>query len=458
MLRALFQKIFLLNLLFFSSYSFAVKVETLGQLSQEFVSRGFVGTVLAKKGDQILFQKAFGYADYSKQKLNTLDTRFAVGSATKQLVAASVLLLQERGLLSVNDTLEKLLSEYNFPWASKVTLHHLLTHTSGIFNYTDTPKFFEYVEGLGKNVTLNDLVKLFNDKPLNFEPGSDWDYSNSGFLLAGIIVEKYSGKSLGDFLRTEIFEKLGMKNSSYEPFEWSSENAMPHSFNKDYNPEFFDPPYMIWANAAGGVMSTVSDWSLWLNFLHHGGRVLSDASLNLMKSPLVKTSWGDFYGYGLMIGEDLNRKMIGHGGDMPGFHFSDIYYLEDDLQVIVATNQEPSKVRSIMAGSLAELLLKGSTTLMDFRSDVKIPSSTLEKLKGSFEGELNANGQKVLLAAVVFLENEKLYIQLKGQGPLWLIAQTDSFFVLKDIATVEFSSQNEFILTQGGQKIVFRRK
>jgi CubicO group peptidase (beta-lactamase class C family) len=422
--------------------------ETLGQ---EFTRRGFSGTVLIKKKGEILFHEAFGIADLARSRPNSLETRFGVGSSTKQVTAAAILLLRERGLLSLETTLDKVLPEFDFPWAAKVTIHHLLTHTSGIFNFTETPNFFAIVDKLGPEARVEDMVALFQNKPLKFEPGTQWSYSNSGFILAGLIVSKLSGRSYADFIKEEFFEKLEMTQTAYEPGSFSPNDANPIGFDRDYAPTEMKRFPMIWADAAGGIMSTAADWSRWLDWLHNGGRILSNESLALMKKAHVSIpDSSDSYGYGLFIGKEFGRDMIGHGGDVPGFHFMDMSFVNEGVQVIVATNIEPGVIRSLMAASLAGLALEGQGTLRDFKDNVSVPEESLLARVGDYVwSETAADGSTDSLEARVFLENGKLYIQLKGQMELRLIPQSENHFELKNIARIEFLENGEMLLKQG---------
>jgi CubicO group peptidase (beta-lactamase class C family) len=429
----------------------ATEFKSFESLKSEFIKRGFSGTVIAKKKGDVLFEEAFGLAEPTGHRANTLDTRFGVGSATKQVTAAAILILSERGLFKLDSTLHQLLPEYAFPWAEKVTVHQLLTHTSGIFNYTNTPNLFAIINKLGRNAKADDLVSLFKDKPLDFEPGSSWSYSNSGYLLAGIIIAKFSGKSYANFIRTELFEKLGMTKSAYEPWDWNGDNALPMGFDRDYNPTAMSKMPLIFADAAGGVMSTVRDWSLWLDWLHKGGSILNDESLALMKTSHVVIPGGtDSYGYGLFIGKEFGRAMIGHPGDMPGFHFKDMDFIDDDVQIIVASNQDPSAVRTQMATALAGLILEGKAELPDLKLDNSVPEDTLKSYAGHYTwSEMSNDGKLDTLQAEVFVDNARLYIRIKDQMELWLIPQGASHFIIKNVARVEFLESGDLILDQG---------
>ncbi len=168
----------------------------------------FPGVILVARGDAILFSKAYGMANYELRVANTPRSRFHLASLTKMFTAAAVLLLEEQGKLSTFDTVSKFLSDY--PNGDKIRLEHLLTHTAGMHNA-------DFSEGEGRvRCTLEQLVAKFRDKPLDFEPGSRTRYSNSNYNLLAHIIEKASGRSYGDFLKVNIFDRLGMKSALHD--------------------------------------------------------------------------------------------------------------------------------------------------------------------------------------------------------------------------------------------------
>ena len=183
------------------------------QIVTSYVTSGkFMGSVLVARGDQILLNKGYGSANLEWNIPNDPSTKFRLGSLTKQFTAASILLLEERGKLSVSDPVKKYLPDAPAAW-DKITLYNLLTHTSGIPSFTGFP---DYAESEPFATTPANLVARFRDKPLEFEPGTKWNYSNSGYALLGYLIEKVSGESYADFVQKNIFTPLGMKDSGYD--------------------------------------------------------------------------------------------------------------------------------------------------------------------------------------------------------------------------------------------------
>src|SRR5580704_14047117 len=183
------------------------------QIVQSYVAnKQFMGSVLVARGDQVLFSKGYGSANLEWQIPDTPSTKFRLGSITKQFTAASILLLEERGKLKVEDPVKKYMADAPAAW-DKITIFNLLTHTSGIPNFTSFP---DYATTEALPSPAEKTVARFRDKPLDFEPGSKFSYSNSGFVLLGYLIEKISGESYEKFLQENIFMPLGMKDSGYD--------------------------------------------------------------------------------------------------------------------------------------------------------------------------------------------------------------------------------------------------
>src|SRR6476469_8371708 len=182
------------------------------QIVQAYVPGKFMGTVLVARDGKSLLDKGYGFANLEWQVPNTPTTKFRLGSITKQFTAASILLLEERGKLKIEDPVKKYLPDAPAAW-DKVTIFSLLTHTSGIPSFTGFP---DYTSTEAIPSTPEKLVARFRDKPLEFQPGEKWNYSNSGYVLLGYLIEKISGQSYADFVKQNIFDKLGMKDSGYD--------------------------------------------------------------------------------------------------------------------------------------------------------------------------------------------------------------------------------------------------
>ena len=215
----------------------------------------FSGAVLLARDGQPIVSRGYGMANLEHGVANTPQTVFRLGSVTKQFTALAIVLLQERGKLSVNDPICKYLSDCPQAW-QPITIKNLLTHTAGIPNYTEFPDFMKTAAA---ETTAAELTNRFRDKPLQFALGEKYAYSNSGYFLLGMIIERASGKAYADFLQENIFAPLGMKNSGYDnPVRIINHRAAGYALTRD---GFMNaaPISMSTAYAAGALYSTVGD-------------------------------------------------------------------------------------------------------------------------------------------------------------------------------------------------------
>lgn len=311
------------------------------------------------RGGEVALVKGYGFADLEDGIKVGPDTVFRVGSVTKEFTAASVLLLAERGQLSLDDRLSKYLPD--FPRASEVTLRQLLNHTSGISNYTSVPGFMK-VEGTQPNTTIEMTDYIGKITPLyDFAPGTSWNYSNSGYMLLGAVIEKVSGQSFGAFMKANVTVPLGMKDTAIDELtQIVPGRADGYEIDKASATGFANASFIAMeaAGAAGAVRSTVGDLLKWHDALL-GGRLLKPASVALMTQPArlvdgrlasaaraaipgitptqAAALAGD-YGMGIMVRSIKGRRSIGHGGSINGFNASLNSFPDDRLVVVALTN------------------------------------------------------------------------------------------------------------------------
>ncbi len=183
----------------------------------------FMGSVLVARDAEIILNKGYGFANVEWQIPNAPATKFRLGSLTKQFTSASILLLAERGKLSLEDPVRKYLTDAPSTWDA-ITIFHLLTHTSGIFNYTALPDF---AATMPLPLTPPQIIAKVRDRPLDFEPGSKMSYSNSGYIVLGLIIEKVSGDGYGSFVQKNLFDPIGMKDSGYDSSTRRSSRVAP---------------------------------------------------------------------------------------------------------------------------------------------------------------------------------------------------------------------------------------
>ncbi len=306
------------------------------------------GSVLVAQNGT-LFAKGYNLADVDAGIPNTPQTRFRIGSNTKQFTAMAILILQERGKLHVQDSICRYVPACPADW-QPITIAELLTHSSGIPDYTNFPDF---VSTWMQPTTPAELVARFKDMPLDFPPGSVFRYSNSGYVLLGYIIERVSGESYAAFLQQNIFTPLKMNNTGYD----TAYPALPQHATGYYAdrsiPDDYDPSVF---SSAGALYSTVEDLYLWDSALL-AGKLVSRAALDSMFTLhmpcpppgrggcLLSTDKG--YGYGWFIGEEPQGKLIYHVGRIDGFVTFNGFYPERHLIVIVLSNWEATNVLGV---------------------------------------------------------------------------------------------------------------
>jgi CubicO group peptidase (beta-lactamase class C family) len=310
-------------------------------LISETDQHSFRGTVLVGKDGKIVFEKAYGIADEEWGVANTATTEFRIGSLSKQFAAACILLQQERGFLNVHDRISRYLSGLPETWQA-ITIHQLLTHTSGIPNYTSSPEIAR-IDRTG--ATPQEMIGLVRDKPLDFQPGTNWSYSNTGYILLGMIIEKTSRMSYNGFLQKNIFDPLRMSRSGYDrATEIVKQRASGYQIRDGTieNADFIDMsvPY-----AAGDIYSTVEDMYRWNEALAQEGKLLSAESLKEMFTEYPEAAReGQHYGYGVVISRlKFGKLLYYHGGGIKGFSSSIQRYPAEQVCIIVLSNLEDYK-------------------------------------------------------------------------------------------------------------------
>jgi CubicO group peptidase (beta-lactamase class C family) len=413
-----------LSYLLLSEFTFAAapaSPERMDEIAKYYVgTKQFSGAVLVARGDKVLFSKAYEFANLEWRVPNTTTTKFRIGSVTKQFTAAAVLLLEERGRLKLDDLIKTYFPEAPAVWQN-VTLAQLLSHTSGISNYTDGT---DMVKFSARRMTPTDIVNSVRDRPLDFLPGEQMRYSNTGYVLLGIAIEKASGMTYEKFLQENFWTPLGMKDTGYDhhatllPQRASGYARGPDGLQNSFYTDMSTP------FSAGGLYSTVGDLLIWERSLF-GKKVLSDASLQKMTTP----NKGD-YGFGLFIHTAGGHKVIEHSGGISGFN-SHLTYFPDEQVVVVALSNMSGGADQV-AGKLSSLALGEKVTLPSEMKSVAVPKSVLEKYVGTYQIAPQFN--------IWFtIDGAQLVSQASGQPKFPLGAESDTVFY-----TTAFESQLEF--------------
>jgi len=285
------------------------------------------------KGGNILYQKAFGKANLELDVAMTPDNVFQIGSMTKQFTAISILILEEQGKLSVANTVSTYLPDY--PSGDKITLHHLLTHTSGIKDFTKMKSLNSIAM---QDLSPKEVVDFFKNEPIDFKPGEKFEYNNSGYVLLGYIVELVSGMTYENFVQKYIFEKAGMKHSRYASDRAVITNRAYGYHKREYgyvnkSTISFNIPF-----SSGSLMSTVADMLAWQNALNQNLLLKEETAKKAFTKYSLTTGETFTYGYGWHLKELAGTPTREHGGSIFGFKSMGVYVPEADLYVIGLSN------------------------------------------------------------------------------------------------------------------------
>lgn len=414
------------------------------QIASDYYTRKqFMGAVLVAQGDHILFEKDYGYANLEWNTPFALDAKFRIGSMTKQFTAASILLLQERSRLKTSDLISRYLENTPSAW-SKITIRNLLTHTSGIPNFTSVPDYGTKIALLP--TTPEKEYASFRDKPLDFQPGEKFAYSNSNYILLGMIIEKVGFVPYGQFLRDNIFAPLHMNDSGID----SNTSILHHrvyGYTPAANNSFVNADYsdMTVPFAAGAIYSTTHDLLKW-NLALYGGHLLKPASLAEMT-----TAYKGEYAYGLFVKEQRGRKSIEHGGGIEGFNTYLCYYPPDQLTVVVLGNVN-GKAPDEIAEKLASVEHDEPVVLPSERKEVQVAPSVLAQYVGTYS-------LTPAFSITITLDRDHLVEQATNQQPFPLFAESQTKFFLKVVdAEIEFFRNangqiDHLVLRQNGREI-----
>ncbi|HET8890671.1 MAG TPA: serine hydrolase [Candidatus Angelobacter sp.] len=424
----------------------AADVARMEQIIQASVPKQFMGTVLVAQDGKVLLDKGYGFANLEWEVPNTPTTKFRLGSITKQFTAASILLLEERGKLKTEDLVKKYMPDAPAAW-DKITIFHVLTHTSGIPSFTSFPDLNARQK---QAMTPEKLVEWFRDKPLEFEPGTKWNYSNSGYALLGYLIEKISGQGYAEFVQQNIFTPLGMKDSGYD-----SNSAIIAHRAAGYTPGKSGPVNAGFVDmsvpfSAGALYSTTEDLLRWEQGLF-GSKVLKAESLAKMTTPFKND-----YAFGLSVTNKNGHKLIAHNGGIEGFNTLLAYYPDDKLVVAVLANLNGPFAGQIGA-NLAKVAHGEKVVLPAERKEITVSPEILKKFVGTYE-------LTPTFSLVITLENGQLISQGTNQGKVPMYAESETMFFLKLVdAQIEFVKNDKgevtnMVLHQNGRDVKGVRK
>lgn len=409
-------------------------------------ARGFMGTVILEQDGRLIFRKSVGKASLEFPASFTNRTVFAVGSLTKSFTAAAVLRLQEQGKLKVSDPLSKHLPD--FPGAENITLHQLLTHTSGIGGLQDVPDFINVQRHA---LNLDQTLALFRDKPAHFAPGTRFEYSNAGYLVLSKVIEVAAGVPFATYLNDQILVPSGFKNTRFH----TRDDIIPrlaygHLFDGIHHKKagYFDPELPA---GGGALYSTARELVGWIPSLL-AGRVLKPESAEQMVAPWVPVADGIHYAYGLQVGVQDGRKVILHGGLISGYHALALYFPDTRLSLVVLSNVENAPVEEL-GKSLERAHFGEPDVLPEKKTFVELEPEVLQKYVGTYTlVDLGLTVKMVIKDGALQMQDPR--------GDFYpLLAENPTTFHQAQTGTqVRFSDDaSSLTLIQGGQRFEGRK-
>ena len=393
-------------------------------------------SVLVAQNGDIIYQKGFGYADIEKKIPVTPDTKFKIGSISKQFTAVAILKLQEEGKIKIKDKLSKYIPD--FPRGNEVTIYQLLTHTSGIHDYSSQPNF-----EMTNPVTPQALLDIIKKLPYDFNPGERYLYNNSGYVILGYIVSQLSGKTLSEYLNETFFKPLGMKNTGiYETNIALNNEAQGYSVNGEVVKKA-DFQEMSWALGVGNIYSTTKDLFKW-NEAIFNGKVLSNATLKTAFTKTVLNSGGKVdYGFGWFLSTNRGLEFIQHSGVSNGFFSYLERQQENKLTVCVLINSLPAPegINPILNGqAISEFILQNKMEKQEIGASKIVSENVLKKYVGRYN-----YGQG--MAMLVTLKDKQLFGQMTAMeaSPLMPISENEFYFKARN-AKIKFVSDTSLIV------------
>lgn len=407
-------------------------------------------SVAVARGGDIVVAKGYGLAEVEHGVAANGDTLFRIGSITKQFTAAAVLRLVEQKKLNLDDDVREHLPHYS-TGEHTVSLRHLLNHTSGIESYTSDGAFME--RGTAFDLTAEEILARFEDRPFDFAPGERWSYNNSGYYVLGLVVEAASGKSYASYVQEEFFAPLELTRSRYDSSSAVIGNRAQGYQTLDGELANDAPFSMTIPGGAGGLACSAGDLVRWQIALFEG-RVVSEASLAAMVAPTLLDDGRPIeYGFGLQLGEFRGRPFIGHGGGINGFNSMLQYFPGEDLHVAVISNSERVSSSALLDRIVASVLALPDEKILD----LPLTEAQMARYVGSYRLVDDT------LDVRVFVEDGKLMVQATDQSAFRILFQGEHEFRAEFDTSVRIvfdakgDTSAEFKLHQGGGTVLALR-
>ena len=381
-----------------------------------------VAVLVAQKGN-IIYQKGFGMANLELDALMQADNVFKIASLTKQFTGVAILQLMEQGKLDLQDDITKFIPGYPTQ-GNKITIEHLLTHTSGIQDFSSMK---DYPARMNLDVTPTEMIDHFKNEPLRFTPGTKWEYSNSGYFLLGYIIEKITGKSYGEYLEENIFKPVGMSSSLYYSQIKIVRNRVDGYTLGATGFENAQPVSMTQPYAAGAIQSTVGDLFKFHQALN-SFKLLKKETLSKALTP-YKLPDGKVtdYGYGLRVGYVYQSPSIWHAGRINGFVTKQVYLPKEDVFVVALSNCDCNSP-DLLVSRLASITAGRQSAY----KEVPVESSMLKEYPGVYE---NQSGQQ----RIITVSDTAIFLQAGRAPKAKLKAYEKDMFYINPVQTIKFS-------------------
>lgn len=413
-----------------------------GYLSSQFKPGNPGCAILISQKGKVIYKKAFGSASVELNTAIDPDMVFNLGSVTKQFTAVAILQLMENGKLNLQDSIQQYVK--SFPSKGfTIAIENLLTHTSGIKDYLQIDYGQPYMERW--DFTPAAIIDSFKNQPLEFEPGTQWKYSNSGYFLLGYIIEKVSGKTWQQYMQENIFAPLSLTHT----FTDNPGDIIPNRVYGYKNADGIFKKEDFWSAtlpyAAGAIISNVEDLFTWHQALYANKILKKETLAKAFSSFKLKNGLSSGYGYGWFVRDDGTLKSIEHGGNMPGFVSNVIYYPEEDVFIAILFNSSGVPVEDISL-KIGELALGKS-----LQPDIKIEEAILNSYVGTYQ--LSTDNNRTI---TIYKNDNKLLAAISGQGTLPILFETNTKFRFKNVpgVTATFVTENgivkKMVVTQNG--------
>ncbi|MES2864024.1 MAG: serine hydrolase [Bacteroidota bacterium] len=425
------KKILMLTLCLLTNLAFTQKTNDLQLfaefdklLSEQYKTNETGATALVSRNGEVIYKKAFGMANLEFNIPMQVDNVFRIGSISKQFTAVAILQLMEQGKLNLQDDITKFIPDYP-THGYKITIEHLLTHTSGIQDY---PSMKDYEDRITLDLKPTEMINHFKNQPMEFAPGTKWKYNNSGYFLLGYIIEKVSGKTYPQYVEEIFFKPLGMNNSLYGSDSRIIKNRAA-GYDKDFT-GIINAPFLSMTQpyAAGSLQSTIDDLFKWHQAVHSYKLIKKETLDKAFTKYKLADGKETIYGYGWILGNVQENPTIEHSGSINGFLTQSIYLPKEGLFVAVFSNCNCNSP-GVIGAKMAALALGKPYEY----KELPVENTILQDYVGVYE---NNYGEQLFIT----LAENQLYSQLGIRKVNKLKAfQGDNFFFENLLTIITFS-------------------